>query len=129
MRYVMIVSQVIVALGLLNVWLVRRNKSTPYRGGAATNMREEFAAYGLPAWFEVFVGALKIGIAIALLAGIWMPVVVGPAAGLLCVLMLGALTMHMRVGDPASRYVPALSMLLLAVVLVYGSLNHWSATA
>ena len=51
MLWVSQIAQVIVGLGLLNVWLVRFNKSTEYRGGAAANMREEFATYGLPVWF------------------------------------------------------------------------------
>ena len=44
-------SQVIVAVGLLNVWLLRTNKATAWRGGEARNMHEEFAVYGLPDWF------------------------------------------------------------------------------
>ena len=56
-----------------NVWLLRASRSTAYRGGAATNMREEFAAYGLPAWMVVVVGVLKVGAALALIAGIWYP--------------------------------------------------------
>ena len=44
------ICQIIVALGLLNVWLLRFNKPTAYRGGKAVNLPGEFAAYGLPAW-------------------------------------------------------------------------------
>ena len=36
------------ALWILNVWFNRFNKDTGYRGGNATNMREEFEEYGLP---------------------------------------------------------------------------------
>ncbi|NBW66916.1 DoxX family protein, partial [bacterium] len=42
------VLQVIVGLGLLNVWLIRAASATAYRGGAAKTIKEEFAAYGLP---------------------------------------------------------------------------------
>ncbi len=42
------VLHVIVAVGLLNVWLLRYNKDTSYRGGSAKNLKDEFAAYGLP---------------------------------------------------------------------------------
>ena len=55
--------QIIVALGLLNVWLVRRRSSTPFRGGAAQTLQEEFAAHGLPGFAFYLVGALKIGAA------------------------------------------------------------------
>ena len=118
---ILIVCQVAAALGLLNVWLLRSNRATSYRGGTARSMREEFAAYGLPAWCVVVVGVLKVGAALALLAGLWYPVLVRPAAVLVGVLMLGALAMHWKVRDPLKKYVPALAMLALAVTLVLGS--------
>ena len=40
--------QIIVGLGLLNVWLIRAGSATDYRGGEATTLKEEFQAYGLP---------------------------------------------------------------------------------
>ena len=118
---ILIVCQVAAALGLLNVWLLRSNRATSYRGGTARSMREEFAAYGLPAWCVVAVGILKVGAALALLAGLWYPVLVRPAAVVVGVLMLGALAMHWKVRDPLKKYVPALAMLALAVTLVLGS--------
>ena len=62
------ILQVVVALGLLNVWLVRPRSATSYRGGNAQSLKEEFAAYGLPDFFFYLVGALKIGSAMALIA-------------------------------------------------------------
>ena len=118
---VLIVCQIAAALGLLNVWLLRSNRETSYRGGTARSMREEFAAYGLPAWSVVVVGVLKVGSALALLAGLWYPALVRPAAVVVGVLMLGALAMHRKVRDPLTKYVPALAMLALAVTLVLGS--------
>ena len=94
MRTIVVICQVVAALGLLNVWLLRSSQATPYRGGEARSMREEFQAYGLPAWFTWVIGALKIGVAVCFLAGIWIPALVLPAALVLCVLMLGALAMH-----------------------------------
>jgi uncharacterized membrane protein YphA (DoxX/SURF4 family) len=111
----------VAALGLLNVWLLRANRRTAYRGANATNMREEFAAYGLPAWMVVVVGVLKVGAAIALIAGIWYRVLVLPAALLIVVLMLGALAMHVKIHDPLRKSAPAAGMLALAVVIVLGS--------
>ena len=58
MEYLIIVLQLVVALGILNVWLLRSRRSTPFRGGDAKNMHEEFAAYGLPYWFMCVVGVL-----------------------------------------------------------------------
>jgi hypothetical protein len=67
------VLQIIIALGLLNVWLLRFNKVTAYRGGSANTLLEEFAVYGLPAWFCYFIGILKVGSAVALLLGFIYP--------------------------------------------------------
>jgi len=123
MNTVVMVLQVIVALGLLNVWLLRFNQATKYRGGRASTMLEEFAAYGLPPWFTYAIGALKVGTALALLAGLWRPALVFPAAALLCVLMVGALAMHAKIRDPLSKSVPALAMLAIALTIGWGSLR------
>ena len=119
---VILIFQIVAALGLLNVWLLRANRNTAYRGADARNMREEFAAYGLPGWMVVVVGALKVGAAVALIAGIWYRALVIPAALLICVLMLGALAMHFRIHDPLRKSAPAAGMLGLALVIALGSL-------
>ena len=116
-----VIVQIVAALGLLNVWLLRANRSTAYRGADARNMREEFAAYGLPAWMVVVVGVLKVGAALALIAGIWYRQLVLPAALLICVLMLGALAMHFRIHDPLRKSAPAAGMLALAILIVLRS--------
>jgi len=111
------VLQIILALGLFNVWLLRTGKATNYRGGQAKNLKEEFATYGLPPFMYFLVGGLKILCAIALLVGLWVPAAVVPAAGVLAVLMLGALAMHIKVGDPISKSVPAFCMLAMSTAL------------
>jgi len=40
-----------------------------------------------------------------------------PAAGVLAILMLGALAMHIKVGDPISKSVPAFCMLAMSATL------------
>ena len=112
------ILQVVVGLGLLNVWLVRAQSSTAFRGGSAQSLREEFAAYGLPDWFFYLVGVLKIGSGVLLIVGIWVPEVVPPAAGTVAVLMVGALSMHAKVKDPLIKSLPAFLMLLMAVAIV-----------
>ena len=119
----MVILQITAALGLLNVWLLRFNRPTAYRGGDAGSMREEFAQYGLPAWFAYVVGTLKIGSALALLAGIWLPAAVLPAAALICILMLGALAMHASIRDPLKKSLPALGMLVICLVVVWGAMR------
>lgn len=123
MRTIIYILQITVALGLLNVWLLRFNQRTAYRGGNAGSMREEFAAYGLPAWFAYLIGALKIGAALALIVGIWFPVLVLPAAGLISVLMVGALSMHVKIHDSLKKSLPALGMLALSLGICWGMLR------
>lgn len=110
------IAQVIVALGILNVWILRYNKSTGYRGGDAQNMREEFEAYGLPFWFMCVIGTFKITFALMLLAGIWYESVVLPVAIGMAVLMAGAVSMHIKVKDPPKKALPASTVLLLSII-------------
>ena len=111
------ILQVVVALGLLNVWLVRAQASTSYRGGSAQSLKDEFATYGLPEWTFYLVGGLKIGAAILLIVGIWVPQVVRPSAIVVAVLMIGALAMHAKVKDPLTKSLPALMVLLMVVAI------------
>lgn len=118
MQNLPLILQVIVALGILNVWLLRYGKATPYRGGTAKNLREEFATYGLPFPAMCLVGGIKVGLAVALLVGIWVPTLVQPAAIGMGVLMLGAFAMHLKVGDPLLKAVPSLVVLAMCAGII-----------
>jgi hypothetical protein len=113
MHIAMDVLQIIVALILLNVWLLRLTRRTAYRGGNANSMKEEFAVYGLPSWSMYLVGLLKVGASVCLLAGVWLHFLVFPAALLIFLLMLGALAMHLKVRDPLLKSAPAIILLVL----------------
>ena len=91
--------------------------ATSYRGGNAKNLREEFATYGLPYWFMCVVGILKVGLAIALLAAIWVPALRQPAAFGMGVLMTGAFVMHLKVKDTISKALPSLGVLALCLAI------------
>ena len=121
MQIAMVLLQIVVALGLLNVWLLRFSQGTSYRGGNARNMREEFAVYGLPPWCTYLVGTLKVVAALCLLAGVWLPRLVFPAALVVCVLMAGALAMHLKIRDPVKKSVPALVVLAMSALICWGS--------
>lgn len=108
------VLQIVLAMGLLNVWLLRFNQNTPYRGGNARSLMEEFSSYGLPSWFRYFIGFLKLSCALLLIVGIWIPGLVLPTALLLSVLMIGAILMHVKIGDPLKKSLPAFLMLVLS---------------
>lgn len=121
MHYILILLQLIVAFGLLNVWLIRSDKKTDYRGCNSTSLKNEFSAYGLPLWSFYVVGFLKITSAILLLLGIWKPFLVFPAALVVSVLMAGALVLHIKVEDPFKKWVPALIMLIFSLIICLGS--------
>lgn len=116
--------QLIVGLGLINVWLLRARTATPFRGGAARSLREEFFAYGLPPWFFYLVGSLKVGSAAALIAGLWIPALVLPAAVVVAALMVGAIAMHVRVGDAPVKSLPAALVLAASGTLMGLLLIH-----
>lgn len=108
------VLQLVVGLGLLNVWLVRPRSATAYRGGSASSLQEEFAVYGLPGFAFYAVGTLKVASAVILIGGVWFALPVREAAAVIAVLMVGALLMHVKVGDPIKKAVPATIMLALS---------------
>lgn len=122
MKILLNTVQIIVALGLVNVWVLRFGRKTAYRGGAGESLPGEFAAYGLPGWFVWLVGALKLSCAVLFVAGLWLPKAVAPAAGVLIGLMLGAILMHLKVRDPLVRSLPAALMLGMSVFLLWNSL-------
>jgi len=117
MDWLVFASKIVIALALLNVWLFRAGRPTAWRGGDAQNMREEFAAYGLPVWFMGVVGCFKVTLAILLLVSIWLPAVTRPAAIGVAVLMLGAVSMHLKIRDPIKKALPALALLGLSVMV------------
>lgn len=123
MHMSLIFLQLLVALALLNVWLVRSGRVTRYRGGNAQSMREEFEAYGLPPWSMWVIGVLKVGAACALIAAVWLPSLAAPVAMLIGVLMLGALVMHARVRDPLMKSAPAAAILVLCVGIGVGAMR------
>ena len=115
MKAFLIATQIAVAVSILNVWLLRRQAASPWRGGSARNLPEEFAAYGLPGWTMPAVGAAKVACALLLLVGVIVPTVVQPAALGLAVFLLGAIVMHVKIADPVQKSLPAAALLVLTL--------------
>ena len=113
------ILQLLIGLGLLNVWAVRQHRSTAYRGGASASLREEFAAYGLPPAAFYVVGLLKIAAGLILLAGLVWPMPVRAAAIVVAVLMVGAILVHNRIKDPVRKSVPAAVMMVMSLALAF----------
>jgi uncharacterized membrane protein YphA (DoxX/SURF4 family) len=119
MKNIKYVLMIFVPSLVLNVWLFRFNKATIYRGGDATNMIEEFAAYGLSESMVYIVGGLKVLAALGLLLGFVYRKSIVPSALLMSVLMVGAIAMHFTVGDAPIKYLPAGLMLLSSLGILY----------
>lgn len=115
-----IAAQIVIALGIFNVWILRRDRATPYRPDGASNMEEEFERYGLPDWVRVAVGSTKVTLAVLLLVGVLFTPLALAAAAVMGVLMFSAVIAHVRVGDPWTKSVPAALMLTLSAIVVIG---------
>ena len=124
MGYITIFLQLFVAFGLLNVWVIRSNQKTPYRGSNGSSLKNEFAAYGLPLWSFYVIGFIKISSALLLLLGLWIPFLVFPAALVVSLMMVGAVCMHIKVRDPLKKLLPALIMLFFSIGICLGSFYH-----
>jgi len=124
MTTLLMILQLIIAIGLINVWLFRFNKATDYRGGNATNMKEEFIAYGLPVWLMYFVGTLKVSIALMLIISFWVEQLLLYNLIALAVLMIAAVLMHVKVKDPIKKSYPALSILFMIALIMYFTLGQ-----
>ena len=104
------------ALWILNVWFNRFDKDTGYRGGDATNMKEEFEEHGLSEKTMYAVGAAKVSLASMMLVGLVVPKFTRPASAGLAAFMLGAIGMHVKVKDPLKRSLPAISVFTGAAI-------------
>lgn len=122
MNFIMIL-QLIIAIGLINVWAFRYNKATEYRGANATNMKEEFAAYGLPVWLMYLVGTMKIAIAFMLIVSLWVQELLVYNLLILAGLMIAAVLMHIKVKDPIKKSYPALSILFMIALIMYFTMS------
>lgn len=98
--------------------LERRNQQK-WRGGNASNITEEFEAYGLPTWFMYLIGVVKSVLAVLLIASIQFPELEFPAAVGIAVLMAGAVTMHFKIGDPPKKSFPAGIFLISALLIAF----------
>ncbi|NEV93362.1 DoxX family protein [Psychroflexus sp. YR1-1] len=121
MDTLILIFKVVIALGILNVWLLRFNKQTEWRGAAAGNMNEEFTKYGLPVWLVPVIGFLKLGFATLLIISIFND---GYNLGFIGavgmgILMIGAIAMHIKINDPLKRSLPAFLMLVMSAFIAF----------
>ncbi len=119
-----IVLKLIIALGLLNVWVIRFDKESSFRGANSNNMPEEFKAYGLPKTFMYTIGLFKVlfslFLIISLFFGSKFDQIVYMGLVFLSFIMAGSIIMHFRVKDPIRKSLPALAILFLSIIVLLG---------
>ena len=104
-----------------NVWLFRFNKETPFRGGDAKNMIEEFAIYGLDINTMYLVGSLKVIASVGLMIGLLKTKFSVYSSLLMAILMTGAIYFHFKISDPAIKYFPSVLMLICSIFIYFSS--------
>jgi len=118
-QYIDILLKLIISLSILNVWLLRANKPSKYRGGKAATIKEEFASYGLSETAMKAVGIIKCGLALLLLVSIIVQEVELIAAAGICIMMLGAIVMHYKVKDAPEKSMPAALFFILTLITLF----------
>ncbi|MDO6601811.1 DoxX family protein [Arenibacter palladensis] len=116
--YFIVAAKIIIFISIINVWFIRFNKPTPWRGGESKSMKEEFETYRLSPAIMYIVGTIKVTLAVLLLVSIWIKDLSTPAAGAMGIFMLGAIAMHFKADDPSIKSFPALILFLLSVGIV-----------
>ena len=111
--------QVVIGLSVMRVWTINFNKSTPWRGGGARNMKDEFTAYGLPMWMVYFGGILKVIFSSGLIAGLWIPELISFSASGIAIFMFFAILMHVKIKDPIKKSIPALTFMVLSLLIIF----------
>ena len=116
--YFIVAAKIIIFISIINVWFIRFNKPTPWRGGDSKSMKEEFETYRLSPAIMYIVGTIKVTLAVLLLVSIWIKDLSTPAAGAMGIFMLGAIAMHFKADDPNIKSLPALILFLLSIGIV-----------
>ncbi|SMG23843.1 DoxX family protein [Arenibacter troitsensis] len=116
--YFIVAAKIIIFISIINVWFIRFNKPTPWRGGNSKSMKEEFETYGLSQIIMYIVGTMKVGLAVLLIISLWINDLSTPAAGAMGIFMLGAIAMHFKADDPNIKSFPALILFLLSIGIV-----------
>lgn len=121
---IIFIIKLVTVFGIFNVWMLRYNKSTKYRGGKAKNLKEEFRTYGLNKWTMYIIGSIKIGISILFIVSSLMndSLILKDSidfygAATMSLIMIGAIIMHIKVNDPFKKSMPAITMLTMYSII------------
>lgn len=119
MKAILKILLIVVSVTVITAWTYNINLDTTFRGGDATNMIEEFEAYGLNQTTMVVVGIFKVSCAIMLLFGLKYRKLILPAAGVMALFMIAAVYFHFSISDPIIPTAPSLLMLASCLSIIY----------
>ena len=119
MEILSVILKLIVGLSIINVWTLNASKPSKCSVGSAETLAQEFAVYGLPKWLMFVIGAFKISLSLMLIASIYESDLTQYAGLGLAFFLSGSVLSHLKINDPFYKSIPALSFLLLCLVLVY----------
>ena len=106
MEKLVVVSQLIVAISVIVVWVFRRE-----------NIIVEFKQYGISNNIREIVGALKISLATILILGIYHNEFLISSSLAMAFLMICAQYFHFKVKNPFNKFIPSLSLLILCLFI------------
>ena len=106
MGELLILSQIIVSISVIIVWVFRRE-----------NIIVEFEQYGISDTIRDFVGALKISLATILILGIWYNEFLFSSSLAMAFLMICAQYFHIKVGNPFNKFIPSFCLLILCLFI------------
>ena len=93
------IFHVSIIIGIFYAWTIGYRKESKFRPGKARNMKEEFIVYGLPFWLMYATGTIKIISSVLLILGFFYPIFLKPVAAVLCLVMGGAVLMHLKIRE------------------------------
>lgn len=106
MENILILSQLIISISIIIVWVFRYD-----------NIVLEFKQYGLSNLLRNIVGALKISLATILVLGIWHHEFLFFSSVIMAFLMLCAQYFHFKVKNNWIKFMPSLSLLILSLLI------------
>lgn len=110
METISVISQIIVSISIVIVWVFRRD-----------NITLEFQQYKLSNLSKNIVGSLKISLATILILGIWYDEFLLIPSILMAFLMICAQYFHFKVKNPWYKFMPSLGLLFLSLLIAVTS--------
>ncbi|MFP6779972.1 MAG: DoxX family protein [Alphaproteobacteria bacterium] len=104
MENISLISQLIVAISVIFIWVFRYN-----------NIVDEFKHYGYSDLLRNIVGASKISISTLLIMGVWYKEITMYASLAMAFFMICAQVSHIKVKNPLIKFIPSLIFLLMSL--------------